>query len=71
MANALHRKMAPMYLENIAAPGIKYRMVLNGYRPNVSPLDSYPTLFFHVLLSVRTFAMVLVLVFIPLLTKLR
>ena len=38
MANALHRKMAPMYLENIAAPGIKYRMVLNGYRPNVSPL---------------------------------
>ena len=52
-----------MYLENIAATGMKYRMLLNGYRPNVSPVNSYRTLLYHVLLSVRTFEMVLVLIF--------
>ena len=52
-----------MYLENIAATGIKYRMLLNGYKPNVLPENSYPSLLCHVFLSVRTFAIVLVLIF--------
>ena len=55
-------KLSPMYLENIAATGIKYRMLLKSYRPNVLPVNIYPTLLCHVLISVCTFAVVLVLI---------